>query len=57
MTRLQLNFTNLMSSQASEHLKLGHVLSLWETLSVELAKRHLLDQEVYVIHSFEVTVS
>ena len=32
--------------QASEHCQLKHVLSLWETLSVELAKKHTLIKQV-----------
>ena len=34
-------------TQASEHCHLSHVLSLWETLSVELAKRHTMASQVY----------
>lgn len=36
----------LLTHQALEYCHLGHVLSLWETLSVELAKRLTLAGQV-----------
>ena len=35
-----------LSFQAREHCTLGHTLSLWETLSVELARRFVLSGHV-----------
>ena len=35
-----------LSSQAQGHCTLGHVLSLWETLSVELARQLMLQGQV-----------
>ena len=36
--------------QALEYCTLGHVLSLWETLSVELAKLLTLTDQVYMLY-------
>ena len=38
--------TNFILPQALEYCTLGHVLSLWETLSVELAKQLTLSGQV-----------
>ena len=40
----------ILNAQALEYCTLGHVLSLWETLSVELAKLLTLTDQVYTIH-------
>ena len=36
--------------QAKEHCNLGHVLSLWKTLSVALARTTILNDQVAIIH-------
>ena len=44
------NDSGLLIPKALEYCTLGHVLSLWETLSVELAKLLTLTDQVYMLY-------